>query len=53
MGGRGLKITHFEDIISKSLYINRAVRHFYGTEFYISAGFGLVGSSENCTNLTN
>jgi hypothetical protein len=32
----------------KSLYISRAVSHFYGTELGIWACFGLVGSIENC-----
>ena len=32
----------------KSLYISPEVSHFYGTEYKIWAGFGLVGSTENC-----
>ena len=32
----------------KALYISHAVKHFYGTEFEILVGFGLVGSTENC-----
>ena len=30
---------------AKSLYLSSAVRHFYGTEFEISALFGPVGSN--------
>ena len=32
----------------KSLYTSHVVSHFYGTEFGIWAGFGLVGSTESC-----
>ena len=32
----------------KALYISHTVKHFYGTEFEILIGFGLVGSTENC-----
>ena len=32
----------------KALYISQAVKQFYGTEFEIFVGFGLVGSTENC-----
>ena len=32
---------------AKSLYISPAVNCFYGTEYEIWAGFGLVGSTEN------
>ena len=32
----------------KAIYISCALKHFYGTEFEIWVGFGLVGSTENC-----
>ena len=35
-------------IQAKSLYINRTVSNFYGTEFEIWAGFGPAASTENC-----
>ena len=31
---------------AKSLYRSRAGSHFYGTEYEIWAGFGLVGNTE-------
>ena len=37
---------------SKSLWIKCAVSIFYETEFEIWAGFGLVGSIENCPTYT-
>ena len=37
-----------QHVKAKSLYISRAGSRFYGTEFEIRAGFGQVGSTENC-----
>jgi hypothetical protein len=33
-------------VLAKSLYISRAVSHFYGTEIEIWDGFGPVGNTE-------
>ena len=34
--------------IQSKVYISFGMSHFYGTEFEILAGFGLIGSNENC-----
>ena len=35
--------------VARTVYIIHVVSHFYGTEFEIWAGFGPVGSTENCS----